>query len=75
VTPGEWTSLVAELSKLPETCARLLREHTDDGHGFCRACTTPGRGTRGTRFPCSVATLARAAIEVTDNARKATDQT
>lgn len=57
---GIWHSFAAELSTMPDVIERLTAVHrpTVDGR-FCRACTTPGRGTPRVPWPCPLAVLAR----------------
>jgi hypothetical protein len=43
---------------MPDVVERLLAEHRDDGSGRCLACTTPGRGTPKTVWPCGIAAVA-----------------
>ncbi len=54
----EWTRLVATVATMPTLIAGLARAHVTDGHGRCRACTVPGLGTPGARWPCVLALLA-----------------
>jgi hypothetical protein len=42
----------------PELRARLLAEHTHDGHGHCQGCRVPGYGTPGADWPCLLAAVA-----------------
>ena len=49
---GVSPALAAELAGLSGVVARLLQLHRSDGAGRCRACTTPGTGQPGARWPC-----------------------
>jgi hypothetical protein len=44
---------------MPDVIERLMREHVADGSGHCRACTTPGRGTPASPWPCGLFAIAR----------------
>lgn len=58
--------LVELLAGMPDVVARLLAEHRPDARARCRACRTPGTGTPGAPWPCTLARLARAAQALTD---------
>lgn len=62
-----WTSLAGVLAEMPDVCRRLLAEHGCSASGHCTACTTPGRGTPNTRYPCSLATIATVALKKHSN--------
>jgi hypothetical protein len=54
------TVLVDFLIANPAAAQRLLSEHTDNGHGRCRTCTTGGQ--RGfLTWPCTLHTAAQRA--------------
>ena len=46
------SDIARELAGLAGVPQRLLALHVSDGHGRCRACTTPGTGTPGAPWPC-----------------------
>lgn len=54
----DWIRFAAALAAMPGVVDRLLGAHRDDGSGRCRACTTPGRGTPSTAWPCGIAAVA-----------------
>lgn len=56
--------VAGELAGLPGVTQRLLALHVSDGHGKCCACTTPGTGMPGARWPCSLHFYAAAAEEI-----------
>lgn len=56
-----WSSFIAELSRNPYVTAKLRADHAPDAAGYCRTCTTPGRGSAYVRFPCSLYQLADSA--------------
>ena len=43
---------------MPDMIERLGIEHVPDQDSRCRACTVPGHGTPGHRWPCAPAALA-----------------
>lgn len=45
---------------------RLLRRHQPDGNRRCRGCTTPGTGTPGAEWPCSIHVFAQLAARLVD---------
>jgi hypothetical protein len=55
---GQWHAFAAVLATMPDVIERLSEIHrpTADGR-WCRGCTTPGRGTLNTPWPCSIAAL------------------
>jgi hypothetical protein len=55
---NDYAALAAELAASPGLIEALLAEHTDDGSGHCRACTTGGTGTHAVPMPCSLRQLA-----------------
>jgi hypothetical protein len=56
---ADWRGMTELLAvAMPDVVARLLDAHASDGRGYCRTCTTPGRGTPYTRWPCALWTLA-----------------
>ena len=57
------SALARELSRLPGVAERLLALHVPDGHGRCRACTTPGTGLPGAQWPCALHFYASSAEE------------
>jgi hypothetical protein len=57
--PDAWSRFAAELAAMPDVIERLMREHVADGSGHCRACTTPGRGTPASPWPCGLFAIAR----------------
>jgi hypothetical protein len=58
VNAAAYRRLAAALADMPGVVAALLREHTPDGSGRCRACGMPGTGTPYVPAPCSLWTLA-----------------
>ena len=65
--PGDldvWTSFVAELATRPDVIERLMADHRPNAAGLCVACTTPGRGTPRTPWPCALWTLGETARQV-----------
>lgn len=58
------SALARELAQLPGVARRLLAAHVPDGHGRCRACTTPGTGLPGARWPCALHFYAAAAQQL-----------
>lgn len=69
-----WQRLITVLAADVELCGRLLSAHVDVG-GRCRACTTPGTGTPGARWPCVIERAANAAALRGARALTATDGT
>jgi hypothetical protein len=61
---GDWVRFATALAAMPDVVRRLLDAHRDDGKGRCRACTTPGRGTPHTVWPCGIAAIAAAAAGI-----------
>ena len=61
---GDWVRFATALAGMPDVVRRLLDAHRDDGNGRCRACTTPGRGTPHTVWPCGIAAIAAAAAGI-----------
>jgi hypothetical protein len=61
---GDWVRFATALAGMPDVVRRLLDAHRDDGKGRCRACTTPGRGTPHTVWPCGIAAIAAAAAGI-----------
>jgi hypothetical protein len=61
---GDWIRFATALAGMPDVVRRLLDAHRDDGKGRCRACTTPGRGTPHTVWPCGIAAIAAAAAGI-----------
>jgi len=55
-----WTALVDAVAAMPGVAGKLAREHLDDGHGRCRACTHSGRVAEP--FPCVLSSLAAAVV-------------
>jgi hypothetical protein len=56
--------VVAQLARMPDVVARLLREHVPDRKGRCRGCGFPGTGTPYVRSPCGLWIAADAARRV-----------
>ena len=55
---------VEELATRRDVIERLMAVHMPNHDGLCVECTTPGRGTPQTAWPCSLWTLADAARQV-----------
>lgn len=66
----EWRRVAAQLADMPDVVRQLEDKHRDDGTGHCTGCTTPGRGTRSVRYPCSLASLAAEANRLRETERK-----
>jgi hypothetical protein len=49
---------------MPDVVARLLAEHVPDAYSRCRACGLPGTGTPYVVSPCSLQTVAEAALKI-----------
>ena len=64
MTDDVWLTVVAQVARMPGVPERLMSAHRADGQGLCVACTTPGRGTPMTPWPCGLFSLAKAAITV-----------
>ncbi len=66
MTEGEesYHRVVAQLAVMPDLIGQLLRDHESDGTGRCRECTKGGTGIRVATYPCPLARLARAALEI-----------
>jgi hypothetical protein len=62
--PDAWSRFGAELADMPDVIQRLMTDHRPNRDGLCVECTTPGRGTPQTAWPCSLWTLADAARQV-----------
>ena len=58
------SDLAVELARRPDITQRLLALHVPDGHGRCRACTTPGTGRPAAVWPCVLHFYAAAAAEL-----------
>lgn len=58
------SDIARELAGLPGITQRLLVLHVSDGHGKCRACTTPGTSIPGAAWPCSLHFYAAAAEQI-----------
>lgn len=67
---AEWNRVAAQLANMPDVIRQLEVSHQDDGTGHCTGCTTPGRGTRSVRYPCSLASLAAEAKRLRHMERK-----
>lgn len=52
-TPAPDASLVALIEARPEMAQRIAAEHTDDGHGRCRACSKGAHAPRHLH-PCPI---------------------
>jgi hypothetical protein len=69
--PGDTTEvspLVAFIVKNPGLSESLLRQHVDDGHGYCRVCALGAQ--RGYyRFPCDIRCTAERAREIERSSR------
>jgi hypothetical protein len=61
---SNWHDFAAVLATMPDVIDKLSAEHVPTAEGRCRACTTPGRGTPNARWPCSMAAMAREAIQI-----------
>ncbi len=59
-----WGSFVEELATRWDVIERLMTDHRPNDAGLCVECTTPGRGTPRTAWPCSLWSLADAARQV-----------
>jgi hypothetical protein len=60
---SEVSPLVEFIVNNPGLSATLLRQHIDDGHGYCRACALGAQ--RGYyRFPCDIRCTAERAREI-----------
>lgn len=72
MTEGEesYQRVVAQLAIMPDVIAQLLRDHEADSTGRCRGCTKPGTGLRDHPYPCPLARLARAALEIRQVAKR-----
>jgi hypothetical protein len=55
--------LVEQLAQMPHVVTKLLHDHESDSTGRCRGCTRGGTGYLAATYPCSLAHLARAALE------------
>lgn len=55
--------LVALIVSQPGMAERLLAQHTDDGNGRCRVCTSGAQAARYP-WPCSIHVAAALADEV-----------
>jgi hypothetical protein len=62
--------VVAQLALMPDLIGQLLRDHESDGTGRCRECTRGGTGIRVAPYPCPLARLARAALEMRQESRR-----
>lgn len=62
--PVSWQQLAEVLAAMPDVYQRLLQVHVAAESGRCRACTVPGTGTPGARWPCSVRQLAELAERI-----------
>lgn len=58
------SAFVGELARLPGVAQRLLALHVPDGGDRCRACTIPGTGLPGAKWPCALHFYASAAEEI-----------
>ncbi len=56
--------VVEQLAQMPDVIGRLLHDHEADSTGRCRGCTKPGTGYRVVAYPCPLARLARAALQI-----------
>ena len=63
MTQLEPSPLVVEVAANPEAVRRLLQQHVPNDDSRCRACTTPGTGTPGAAWPCSLYLIADSARE------------
>jgi hypothetical protein len=72
MTEGEesYERVVAQLAQMPDVIAQLLRHHEADGKGRCRGCTKGGTGLRVVSYPCPLARLARAALEIRQGGKR-----
>ncbi|MGH3589017.1 MAG: hypothetical protein ACRDQ0_22135 [Pseudonocardia sp.] len=57
-------TLLVILAQMPDVTAALLREHTPDAAGLCRACGMPGTGAPYLPAPCPLARIAQAARQL-----------
>lgn len=53
------------LAAQPDTLAKLLAEHRDDGSGHCRVCTVGGQQGYQS-WPCNIAAAAQRAAQLRD---------
>jgi hypothetical protein len=58
-----WISVVAEIARMPGVPRQLMGEHHPTADNLCAACTTPGRGTPRTEWPCVLYLLGNAALD------------
>jgi hypothetical protein len=76
MTEGEesYERVVTQLAQMPDVIAQLLRHHEAeaeaDGKGRCRGCTKGGTGLRVVAYPCPLARLARAALEIRQGGKR-----
>jgi hypothetical protein len=74
MTEGEesYERVVAQLAQMPDVIAQLLRHHEAeaDGKGRCRGCTKGGTGLRVVTYPCPLARLACAALEIRQGGKR-----
>lgn len=61
---GAWYGILDQLSRMPDVAMRLLEDHSRDCQGYCKGCGRPGLGTPYKRYPCSLASIALAALDV-----------
>jgi hypothetical protein len=52
------------LAEMPDVVEALIREHTPDERGLCRACGTPGTGTPHLPWPCPLRVIADTARRI-----------
>jgi hypothetical protein len=60
---ASYQRFVEQLAQMPDVITQLLRDHEADRTGRCRGCTRGGTGYPVAAYPCSLARLARAALE------------
>jgi hypothetical protein len=72
MTEGEesYDRVVEQLANMPDVIGQLLQDHESDGSGRCRTCTKPGTGIRVVAYPCPLARLARAALEIRQGSKR-----
>ena len=62
---ADWRTFAAVLATMPDVIDRIAAAHTPTPDGkWCTECTTPGRGTPHSPWPCVIAALATEAARL-----------
>jgi hypothetical protein len=67
---ASYERVVDQLALMPDVISQLLRDHESDSSGRCQGCTKGGTGYPSAVYPCPLACLARAALEIRQEGKR-----